>query len=62
MKNQKKIKEKLESFLSNKTKREDFSCKHKNYNYEIIDDMIFEEFFLLELYKRNMSLKKLSNK
>ena len=62
MKNQKKIKEKLESFLSNKTKREDFSCNQKNYNDEIIDDLIFEESVLLELYKRNMSLKKLSNK
>ena len=62
MKNQKKIKEKLKNFLTNKPKREDFSCHQKNYNDEIIDDLIFEESFFLEVYKRNMSLKKLSNK
>ena len=62
MKNQKKIKEKLENFLSYNTKREDLSCNQKNYNDEIIDDLIFEESFLLELYKRNMGLKKSSNK
>ena len=62
MKNQKKIKEKLENSLSNKTKREDFSCNQKNYNDGIIDDLIFEESFLLGVYKRNMGLKKSSNK
>ncbi len=56
MKNQ-KIKESLKNSLSNKIKRKSFLCKQKNYNYKIIDDMIFEEFFLLEFYKRNMSLK-----
>ena len=61
MKNQ-KIKESLKNSLSNKIKRKSFLYKQKNYNDEIIDDMIFEESFLLELYKRNMSLKKLSNK
>ncbi len=61
MKNQ-KIKESLKNSLSNKIKIKSFLCKQKNYNYEIIDDMIFEESFLLEVYKRNMSLKKLSNK
>ena len=62
MKNQKKIKEKLENSLSYKANIEDFSCNQKNYNDEIIDDLIFEESFLLELYKRNMGLKKSSNK
>ena len=61
MKNQ-KIKESLKNSLGNKIKIKSFLCKQKNYNYEIIDDMIFEESFLLEVYKRNMSLKKLSNK
>lgn len=62
MKNQKKIKEKLENSLSYKANIEDFSCNQKNYNDEIIDDLIFEESFLLEVYKRNMGLKKSSNK
>ena len=61
MKNQ-KIRESLKNSLRNKIKIKSFLCKQKNYNYEIIDDMIFEESFLLEVYKRNMSLKKLSNK
>ena len=61
MKNQ-KIKESLKNSLRNKIKIKSFLCKKKNYNYEIIDDMIFEESFLLEVYKRNMNLKKLSNK
>ena len=61
MKNQKKIKEKLENSLSYNTKRQDFSCNQKNYNDEIIDDLIFEESVLLEVYKRNMGLKKSSN-
>ena len=52
MKNQKKIKENLKNSLSNKPKREDFLCNQKNYNDEIIDDLIFEESFLLELYKK----------
>ena len=58
MKNQKKIKENLKNSLSNKPKREDFLCNQKNYNDEIIEDLIFEESFLLELYKRNMDIKK----
>ena len=58
MKNQ-KIKESLKNSLSNKIKRKSFLCKQKNYNDEIIDDMIFEESFLLDVYKRNMSLKKI---
>ena len=62
MKNQKKIKENLKNSLSNKPKREDFLCNQKNYNDEIIDDLIFEESFLLEVYKRNIGLKKPSNK
>lgn len=45
MKNQKKIKENLKNSLSNKTKRKDLSCNQKNYNDEIIDDLIFEESF-----------------
>ena len=62
MKNQKKLKEILKNSLSNKIKRKGFLYNQKNYNDEIIDDMIFEESFLLDMYKRNMSLKKLSNK
>ena len=62
MKNKKKIKGNLKNSLSNKIKREDFLFNQKNYNDEIIDDLIFEESFLLEVYKRNMILKKLSNK
>tara|TARA_Y100000589_G_scaffold120280_1_gene114718 strand:- start:10723 stop:10908 length:186 start_codon:yes stop_codon:yes gene_type:complete len=57
MKN-KKNKESLKNSLSNKIKRKSFLCKQKNYNDEIIDDMTFEESFLLELYKRNMDIKK----
>ena len=62
MKNQKKLKEILKNSLSNKIKRKGFLYNQKNYNDEIIDDMIFEESFLLDIYKRNMSLKKLKNK
>ena len=61
MKNQ-KIKENLKNSLSNKAKRKDLSCNQKNYNDEVKDDLIFEESFLLEVYKRNMGLKKSSNK
>ena len=62
MKNQKKLKEILKNSLSNKIKRKGFLYNQKNYNDEIIDYMIFEESFLLEVYKRNMILRKLSNK
>ena len=62
MKNQKKIEEIFKNSLTNKIKRKGFLYNQKNYKDEIIDDMIFEESFLLDVYKRNMSLKKLSNK
>ena len=58
MKNQKKIEEIFKKSLTNKIKRKGFLYNQKNYKDEIIDDMIFEESFLLEVYKRNMGLKK----
>ena len=59
MKNQKKIEEIFKNSLTNKIKRKGFLYNQKNYKDEIIDDMIFEESFLLDVYKRNMSLKKI---
>ena len=59
MKNQKKIEEIFKKSLTNKIKRKGFLYNQKNYKDEIIDDMIFEESFLLDVYKRNMSLKKI---
>ena len=52
MKNQKKLKEILKNSLSNKIKRKGFLYNQKNYNDEIIDDMIFEESFLLVVHKK----------